>query len=446
METPEGRKAGELHRILRVRDGLAVTVGIVIGVGILRTPGLIAGYLGSPISMLAVWIVGGVVAALSTLVLAEMAAALPHAGGKYVYAREAYGAEMGFVAGWSELLVTRAFSGAAKAVVIAEYIVLLLGRGSVPLLAGTVVLGFFLLHSGGLKLGRDFQNVSTIAKVLFLLAIGTAGVLGGDGRGFFATMEVSPEHVGLLGFALAYQAIAFTYYGWEEPAKLSEETRNPGRSLPRILVGGAVIVAVLYLLINLAFLSALTPEEMAGAPLVAADALHATFGGAAGTFVTVASLVILLSSLNVQFLGMPRVAFGLARDGLAPSLFTQVGARGTPMPALVFISAILFGLAVTGAFEFLMRFMMTVAFAVDLMVLGGIFVLRRRRPDLARPLRVPFYPWLPGITLLLYLLVLVTIAVTQAELALGAGAMVGALWATGWWVARASHTPSGEAR
>jgi APA family basic amino acid/polyamine antiporter len=116
------------------------------------------------------------------------------------------------------------------------------------------------------------------------------------------------------------------------------------------------------------------------------------------------------------------------------------------MPALVFISAILFGLAVTGAFEFLMRFMMTVAFAVDLMVLGGIFVLRRRRPDLARPLRVPFYPWLPGITLLLYLLVLVTIAVTQAELALGAGAMVGALWATGWWVARASHTPSGEAR
>ncbi len=303
---PEGDTGG-LLKILRVRDGLAVTVGIVIGVGILRTPGLIAGYLGNPVAMLGVWVFGGVVVVLSTLVLAEMAAALPQAGGKYVYAREAYGPQVGFVVGWSELLVTRGFSGGAKAVVIAEYLVLLLGRGSVPILAATVVLAFFFLHTGGLRIGRDFQNLSTLAKVTFILAIGAAGVLGGDGTGFLTSMEVSPEFTGLLGLALAYQAIAFTYYGWEEPAKLAEETMNPDRSLPRILVGGAVAVAILYLLMNLAFLSALSPEEMAGSQLVAADALHATFGGAAGTFVTVASLVILLSSLNVQFLGMPRV-------------------------------------------------------------------------------------------------------------------------------------------
>ena len=121
-----------LLKILRVRDGLAVTVGIVIGVGILRTPGLIAGYLGkSPCHAGGVGL-RGVVVVLSTLVLAEMAAALPQAGGKYVYAREAYGPQVGFVVGWSELLVTRGFSGAAKAVVIAEYLVLLMGRGSVP--------------------------------------------------------------------------------------------------------------------------------------------------------------------------------------------------------------------------------------------------------------------------------------------------------------------------
>ena len=115
---------GSLLKILRVRDGLAVTVGIIIGVGILRTPGLIAGYLGNPWAMLGVWAFGGIVVILSTLVLAEMAAALPQAGGKYVYAREAYGPQVGFVVGWSELLVTRGFSGAAKAVVIAEYLVL----------------------------------------------------------------------------------------------------------------------------------------------------------------------------------------------------------------------------------------------------------------------------------------------------------------------------------
>jgi APA family basic amino acid/polyamine antiporter len=433
------REQGELLRILRVRDGLAVTVGIVIGVGILRTPGLIAGYLGSPWAMLGVWLFGGVVVALSTLVLAEMAAALPLAGGKYVYAREAYGPQMGFVVGWSELLVTRAFSGAAKAVVIAEYIVLLTGRGSVPILAGTVLLAFFFLHSGGLKIGRDFQNLSTLAKVAFLLAIGAAGVLGGDGRGFLASMEVAPEYAGLLGFALAYQSISFTYYGWEEPAKLAEETRNPGRSLPFILLGGAAAVAILYLLINLAFLSALTPEEMAGSQLVAADALHATFGGAAGTFVTVASLVILLSSLNVQFLGMPRVALGLAREGLAPSRFLQVGAKGTPHWGLAFTAVILFALAVTGAFEFLIRFMMTVAFAVDILVLGGIFVLRRRQPDLPRPLKVPLYPWLPAITLLLYFLVLLTIVWTQPDLGLGAAVMLGSLAVLGWIVTRVSR-------
>lgn len=422
-----------LLRILRVRDGLAVTVGIVVGVGILRTPGLIAGYVGNPWAMLSLWVLGGVVVLLSTMVLAEMAAALPHAGGKYVYAREAYGPLVGFVVGWSELLVTRGFSGAAKAVVIAEYIVLLLGRGSVPILALTIVVAFFLLHTGGLRVGRDFQNVSTIAKVLFILAIGAAGVFGGDGRGFLATMDVDPEWAGLLGLALAFQAIAFTYYGWEEPAKLAEETEKPGRSMPRILVGGAVAVALIYLLINLAFLSALTPAEMAGSQLVAADALHATFGGAAGTFVTVASLVILLSSLNVQFLGMPRVALGLAREGLAPSLFLSVSRRGTPQPALVFITLILIALAVTGAFEFLMRFMMAVAFAVDSVVLAGVIRLRKARPDLTRPVQVPLYPFLPAVTVALYLLVLGTIVVTQPLLGAGAGLMLLGLIIAGWF-------------
>ncbi len=433
---PAKKRPGELHRILRVRDGLAVTVGIVIGAGILRTPGLIAGYLGNPLAILGMWFLGGIVVALSTLVLAEMAAALPEAGGKYVYAREAYGPEAGFLAGWSELLVTRAFSGAAKAVVIAEYLVLLLGRGSVPLLAAAVVVGFFFLHSRGLRVGRGFQNVSTVVKVLLLLAMCAAGILGGDGRGFGATMEVAPEFAGLLGFALAYQAVAFAYYGWEDAAKMAEETSNPGRNLPRILVGGAATVAGLYLLINVAFLSALTSQEMSGSPLVAADALRGTFGTAAGRVVTVASLVILLSSLNVNFLGMPRVAFGLARNGLAPSRFTRVGEGGTPGPALVFVTAVILGLALTGAFEFLIRFMMTVAITVDLVVLSGIFRLRRLRPELARPLRVPLYPWIPAVTVFLHFIVLAVIVLTQPMLALGAAAMLGVLWMSGWFVVR----------
>ncbi|MXW17092.1 MAG: amino acid permease, partial [Gemmatimonadetes bacterium] len=413
----------EMKRVLRIRDGLAITVGIVIGAGILRTPGLIAEYLGNGWLILSVWVLGGVVAALSTLVLAEMAAALPKAGGKYVYAREAFGPVAGFVAGWSELLVSRAFSGAIKAVAIAEYIIILVGSGSVRLLAVGVVAGYVILHLGGLKVGTTFQNITTAIKVLVLVAIAATGIAAGDGSGLIAPPTV--EHASLLGFALAYQSVAFAYYGWEDAAKMAEEIRDPGRSLPRILIGGAIAVAVLYLMVNTAYLAALTPQEMAGSELVARDAVQGVFGNTAATFVVVASLLILISSGNVNFLGMPRVAFGLARSGLAPKIFQYISPRGTPVAGLFLIGTVILVLASTGALEFLIQFMMLVAISVDLMVLSAFFRLRRTRPELERPLRVPGGVWTAGATIVLYLLILGIIVGTQPGLAVGAVVILG---------------------
>ena len=433
-----------LHRIMRVRDGLAVTVGIVIGAGVLRTPGLIAGYLRDPFFILGIWTLGGIVAAMSTLLLAEMAAAFPEAGGKYVYAREAFGPVAGFVAGWSELLVTRAFSGAAKAVVIAEYVILLTGKGNVRFLAAIVVLGFVLIHYGGLRAGTRFQNVTTTVKLAVLSVIAAAGLWAGDLRGIAGALSAAPVYAPLLGFALAYQSVAFAYYGWEDAAKMAEETRDAGRSLPRILLGGAAIVAVLYLLVNLAFLSSLSPAEMAGSTLVAQDAISGVFGELAGVAVVVAGLIILVSSLNVQFLGMPRVAFALARDRLAPGAFTRVSPRGTPGPGLLFISAVILSLALTGAFEFLIRFMMLVAISVDLMVLLAFFRLRKARPDLVRPFRVPGGLGLPVVTVLLYLVLLTIIIVTQPGLTVGAGAMLGFLVVAGLVASRGRALSVGE--
>ncbi len=420
--------------MLRVRDGLAITVGMVIGAGILRTPGLIAGYLGDAWMILAVWILGGIVAALSTILLAEMAAALPEAGGKYVYAREAWGPVMGFVAGWSELLVARGFSGASKAVVIAEYIRILAGKGSVPILAGAVALAFFFLHTRGIKASVLFQNVTTSLKVLVVCIIAAAGIWAGDMEGFGS--EGSLAGGGLLGFALAYQAVAFAYYGWEDAAKMAEEIQDPGRSLPRILLGGAVVVAALYLLMNLAFLAALTPAEMSGSQLVAQDAIAGVFGSAAGTLVVVASLLILISSLNVNFLGMPRVAFGLANHGLAFKALGRVDERGTPRNALYLVSAWIGILAVTGQFELLIRFMMLVAITVDTIVLMGYFRLRRIHPELHRPFHVPGHPWIPALTIVLYVAILGIIVGTQPILALGGGLMITGLGVAGWIVTR----------
>ncbi len=419
-----------LQRVLRIRDGMAVTVGMIIGAGILRTPGLIAGYLGDPWLILGLWFFGGVVVALSTLVLAEMSAALPEAGGKYVYARHAWGDTMGFVTGWSELLVSRGFSGAAKAVAIAEYVRILMGnRGNIQIIALAVCVGFFFLHTRGLKASSQFQNITTVIKVFIVVAIAAAGIAAGDFIGFQpALTEASGPTAGLLGFALAYQSISFAYYGWEDAAKMAEEVKDPGTALPKILVGGALAVMVLYLLMNVAFLAVLTPAEMAADPeLIAALTISTVFGDAAGTAVTAAALIILVSSLNVNFLGLPRVAYGLAQHGLSPQIFTEVDDRGTPRKALYFISAWIGFLALSGAFEFLIRFMMTVAIAVDTMVLLGYFKLRAQRPDLARPFVMPGHPWLPAITIALYIAILAILIGTQPGLALGAGAMLAAI-------------------
>jgi len=417
---------------------MAVTVGIVIGAGILRTPGIIAGHLGNPWLILAAWFFGGVVVALSTLVLAEMAAALPEAGGKYVYARHAWGDTMGFLAGWSELLVSRGFSGAAKAVAIAEYVRILTGgRGSIPLLALAVCVAFFFLHTRGIEASTRFQNVTTAIKVFVVIAIAGAGLWAGEFVGFQPSVtSASGPTAGLLGFALAYQSISFAYYGWEDAAKMAEEVKDPGNALPKILVGGSLAVMVLYLVMNVAFLSALSPAEMAGSELVAQDAIASVFGGTAGTVVVLASLLILVSSLNVNFLGLPRVAYGLSQHGLAPSAFSRVDERGTPRNALYFISAWIALLALSGAFELLIRFMMTVAIAVDTMVLMGYFKLRRAQPDLERPFTMPGHPVLPAITIALYIGILGILIWTQWQLALGAGAMIGAILLAGWVTTR----------
>lgn len=434
----------KLRRVLRVRDGLAVTVGIVIGAGILGTPGLIAGYLGDPVVILAMWFFGGVVAGLSTLVLAEMAAALPEAGGKYVYARYAWGDTMGFVAGWSELIVTRGFSGASKAVLISTYLFLLLGEGGqapdgpwVGIVGLAVVLAYFTLHTRGLKASTTFQNITTAVKILIVLAIAAVGIVGGNASGLSAEPIVSGQATaGLLGYALAYQSISFAYYGWEDAAKMSEEVMDPGRALPRILLGGAMAVMVLYLLMNISFLTALSPAEMAQSDLVAADATAAVFGEAAGTVVLIASLLILISSANVNFLGLPRVAYGLAQHGLAPRSLGQVDHRGTPRNALYLISAWIGLLALTGSFEFLIRFMMTVAITVDTMVLLGYFKLRRSMPELERPFRMPGHPVLPAITIVLYIAILVILVSSQPDLALGAGSMLAAMLVVGLGTSR----------
>ncbi|HEX7919174.1 MAG TPA: APC family permease [Gemmatimonadales bacterium] len=413
-----------------MRDGLGMLVGLTIGVGILRTPGLIAPQLPSAWLILAAWGVGGVMVALSTLVLAELATLLPKAGGKYVFARAAFGDTAGLVVGAGELLGLRAFTASAKASVIGAYAASLLG-GDPRLLTGVIVCCYLPLHLLGLKTNARIQNWASMLKGVVLVSIVVLCVRYGTGESWQAPV-IPVGGIGFLAFALAYQSIWYTYYGWEDIVKMTEELEDPSRAMPKILLGGSTAIALLYLALNAGFLHVLTPAQMAGSDFVARDALRSAFGDGAGVLLTIAGLILLMGSINVNFLSMPRIAFGLARDGLAPERFAEVDARGTPRYGLYLAIGAVLVLSTTGKIEWLIRCLTFVSLIIDGVVVLALFRLRRTMPDAPRPFRTPWYPWLPIVEALMYAGILVLVIATQPQLALGGAGVLGVLLALSW--------------
>jgi APA family basic amino acid/polyamine antiporter len=424
-----------LAPILGLREGLAMLVGIVIGVGILRTPGLIADHLRSPWLILAAWAFGGVMVALSSLVFAELATQLPRAGGKYVYARAAFGDTAGFVVGTAELLGIRAFTASAKAVVIGGYLASLIG-GAPKVLTAVVVLGYLALHLRGLKTTAQVQNWASLLKVVILILVVALAIQYGNGASWAMPVLPAGGAPALLAFAVAFQSIWYTYSGWEDVVKMTEELRDPGLMMPRVLLGGSAVILLLYVGLNAGFLHVLTPQAMAGSDFVGRDALKVAVGDGAGTLLTIGALLLLLGSINVNFMSMPRIAFGLARDGLAPAAFVKLDEKGTPRAGLLLAIALVLILSTTGTVEWLIRFMSFVLLVTDGVVILALFRLRQTAPEALRPFRVPLYPWLPIVVALLHGGIIALIAITQPALAAGGAAVLGALLAVGWWRGR----------
>ena len=255
-----------LKRTLRTADGLAMMVGIIVGSGIFRTPGIVARQLGRPILTFVAWVLGGALAFLGTLVFAELAARLPQAGGKYVYAREAFGRRAAFVVGWVEALGMYAAAIAAIGTVGGEYLGRLLGApaGSTPWLAAGWVALFTWINLVGVASGRWVQNVVTAAKLLALAGLVVVAFATGSGTGPSTVLPAAPRGVAVWGaLAVAFRSVIWTYYGYADAAKIAEEVVDPGRTLPRIFLGGIATVIALYLLLNAAFLHVLPIERIA---------------------------------------------------------------------------------------------------------------------------------------------------------------------------------------
>ncbi len=421
--------SNELKRSLRVFDGLAMIVGIMIGSGIFRTPGLVARELGRPWLTFVAWLLGGVLALLGSLVFAELATRHPRAGGKYVYAREAFGARAGFVVGWVEGLAIYTAAIAAIGVAGAEFIARIAGwpPGSVRWIAVALVGGFTGINLLGVSSGRWAQNVITAAKVLALTAVVVIAFAAGTGAGWHGALPGAPTGGALFAaLAVAAQSVIWSYYGAVDAAKIAEEVVDPGRTLPRVFLLGIAIVTALYLLLNAAFLHVLPFEQIAASNLVAGDVAAAVFGSSGGVIIAVLALLVVLASLNGNVFVTPRVIFGLARDGLGPAVLTRVNAGATPWTAMVLIGVVSMALAASGTFTQLLALAVALILMIDGLTAASLFVLRARQP--AAPFRVPLYPLVPVLFILVYLALLVgTALATPRIVAVGIAVLI-ATW------------------
>jgi len=398
---PPAAAPGGLLRILGVAFGLAVIVGSTLGIGILRTPGLVAGQLASPTSIVMVWLVGGLYTLLGAVCLTELGTMLPQAGGYYVYARRAFGDTVGFAVGWSDWITYCAVLGYVT-IAMGEFTAVLVPSltPAIKLVAVAVLASFTALQWAGLRLSSRFQEWTTAIKFLAFLALVAA---------CFAHAASSPVPVaapaadlpkaGLVGLVIALQSVAITFGGWQSALYFTEEDSDPRRNLPRSMIGGVLSVLVIYLLVNVALLAVLPVADLARSTLPAADAAKAIFGGRGGQIITVLSLVSLPPLVNAIMMIGTRILFALGRDGLLWRRAGDVSERGTPFNATAVTTAVAIVLIASGTFQTLVAvasFFLAVNYCVSCLAL---VTLRRREPGMERPFRAWGYPWSVGIVL-----------------------------------------------
>ena len=392
-----------LLSILGVTFGLAVAIGNTIGAGILRTPGDVAANLHTPLLFLGVWVVGASYALLGANALAELGTMLPRSGAQYVYARHAFGDYAGFVVGWLDWLSTCA-STAAISIVIGESLAAVIPgmtTNAVPLAMATVVV-FTALLLRSTKIGGRSQELTSLFKTLALFVfVGACFIFGGAAaaaRVPNAAAAATPST--FVGFVLSAQAVIYTYDGWSGPLYFSEELRDPGRQIPRSMFGSLVVVAAIYLLMNLAYLYVLPVTAMAGSTMPAASVAKTIFGPRGDTIVRLVVILALPSAVNACLLMSSRVLYGLSRDGLGPRPATRVNEGGTPTIALIASGIVALLFIGTGGFDraiAIAAFFFVADYALSFL---AVFVLRRREPSAARPYRAWGHPWTTGIVLI----------------------------------------------
>ncbi len=384
---------------LTVADAVALIVGVVVGAGVFRTPSLVAANVSGEGVLILAWLLGGIVSVVGALCYAELAAAYPHAGGDYHYLTRAFGKDVSFLFAWARATVIQTGSIATAAFVFGDYAAQALpvgGPNASAFYAAGIVIVLTALNIIGVRQGKWTQNLLTLAKALGLLLV----VLGGVALlGQTPAVPVgAAARKGAFGLAMVF--VLYTYGGWNEAAYLSAELHQPRRNMLRSLLWGVGAIAVVYLLVNLAYLKGLGLQGMAASPTVAADLMRAAFGenGARGVGLLVA--IAALGATNACIFTGARTNYAVGRDAPRLAFLGRWHARGTPVAALVAQGVVSVALVVLGAltrhgFETMVEYTVPVFWFFFLLAGLSLFVLRTREPAAPRPFRVPLYPLTP---------------------------------------------------
>jgi APA family basic amino acid/polyamine antiporter len=409
---------------------------MAVGAGILRTPGEIAAALPSPGWILAVWLLGAVVATLDVLILAEMAASVPRVGGLVAYVRLSFGRPTAFLVGWSMLLVTWPASLASVAVSIGE----LLSTGASALtltappsesgkaIALAVISTFGAINLFGLRVGARFEVLLVVFKLLLLggLCVAAAWLapqtdaVAAASPPFPATW---PTLLAAIGTAMT--AVVFSYDGYADAVYLGGETRDPGRSLPRALFAALAAITVLYLATNLAFLWVLGVDGLAATKFAALDVVARAFGPTGAKVLTAIAVIVMLGAVNAYFLTGPRIARVLAEEGLAVPVLGHMTASGAPVAATLWIVGVAAAFAYSNTFAGLLEVIVPFMAATTALVAAGLLVQRRRAPERPRPFRVPGAPLVVALQLAIGIALLASfVAANPTALLIDLGALV----------------------
>jgi APA family basic amino acid/polyamine antiporter len=434
----------ELKRALGPWAAAAMVVGTVIGSGIFLVPKTMIRNVGTVEAVYGVWVIGGLLSLAGALSYAELAAALPEAGGEYAFLREAYGPLWGFLYSWTQMWVAKSGSIATLATGFFLYLTnffeplkgvfytvpLPIGPNGGPLeiqygqlFAIALILGLGWLNYYGVKVGGDVQVAVTGIKVALIAAIVFAGLFFGNAH---PADPVPAAPLTFSGVIAALVAALWAYDGWNNVSMVSSEIKDPQENLPRALIGGTLTVIGIYLVANAAYFHVLKPSEVAGGTRVAAEMMDKIFGGSGASAVSIAAMISIFAALNGSILSGSRVPYAAARDGYFFEAIARVNPRyQTPGMSIIVLNLWAALLVLSGKYDDLFNLVIFASWILYGMTAAAVPVLRWRRPDLVRPYRTLGYPFVPVLFIIAACVLLVTTAIERPrESLIGIGLIV----------------------